>query len=112
MKQNLKFVFLLFCNLGLLAGCATGGISQFAPAKISKNYPQRTPAKEIELYRTQLPTKKYEEIGVVNACCGDDTSRLIERLRTEASAHGGDGLIGLEVQATGGATASVIRFLE
>ncbi len=94
----------------ILCGCAT--ISQFAPSQASKTYSPRTPAEKIELFRAQSPSKKFDEIGSVNACCSDDTNQLIEELRKKASEQGGDALINLDVQVTGGATASVIRYTE
>lgn len=110
MNLEKKSIVILGATVAILFGCATA--SQFAPSQMAKVYLPRTSAEKIELYRTQAPNKKYEEIGTVNACCGSDTNALIDQLRKKASEHGGDALIGLDIQATGGATASVIRYNE
>lgn len=101
--------FLAFLSCALLSGCVT--MAQFAPSKISQNYPKRTPPDQIELYRTQTPVKKYVEIGAVSACCNSvATNKLIDLLRSKASDVGGDAIIGLDIDPTGGVTASVIRY--
>jgi len=109
MSLGLKSIIMCII-VGVICGCAS--YSQFAPSQVAKVYPSRTSAEKIELFRTQSPSKKFEEIGTVNACCGSDTNDLIDQLRKKASEHGGDALIGLDIQATGGATASVIRYIE
>ena len=103
-----------FCSMSIfamtLSSCVTGYQSQFAPTQTSKIYAPRTIAEKIELFRSQIPSKKFEEIGTVNSCCSDDTNILIDELKKKAALSGGDALIGLDIQATGGATASVIRY--
>jgi len=93
----------------ILAGCVTPE-AQFAPAQRDSMYPVRTPPGQIELYRSQSPTKKFTELGAVNACCSHDSNVLIELLKRKAADVGGDALIGIDIDATGNATASVIRF--
>ena len=84
--------------------------AEFAPSQLSQAYKPRTSSEKIELFRTQLPTKKYSEIGTVNACCSVRTNILVDMLRQKASEMGGDALLSLDVNATGGAFASVIRY--
>ena len=103
-------------GVGLIFGFGLGGCvsmsAQFAPARTGQSYVSRTPTEKVELFRSQTPTRKYQEIGAVNACCNLDSTTMIEMLRRKASESGGDALIGLEINATGGASASVIRFEE
>jgi hypothetical protein len=93
----------------MITACASV-TGQFAPRQVKTTYPPRTRAENIELFRSQLPTKKYIEIGAVNACCFQDTNLLVAELRKKASENGGDALTGFEIDATGGAFASVIRY--
>ena len=100
---------LVSCLFLVFSGCVTPS-AHFAAARTDQGYAPRTAPEKIELFRSQLPSKKYIEIGAVNACCGDDTTAMIAMLRKKAAESGGDALIGLEIDARGGATASVIRF--
>jgi hypothetical protein len=92
-----------------LAGCVTA-TANFAPARMNETFVNRTPPDKIELFRSQMPSRKYTEIGAVSACCNIGTNHLVELLRAKASEVGGDAIIGLEIDATGSASASVIRY--
>src|ERR1700722_836296 len=105
--MNKKII--LFLSLLIITGC-TSLPAQFAPARMTESYAPRTPPEKIELYRSQTPAKKYLEIGAVNACCNSNANELISKLRKTASESGGDAIVGLEITATGGASASVIRY--
>jgi hypothetical protein len=91
----------------LFVGCTT---AEFAPAKMNQTYDYRTSPETIELFRSASPSKAFIEIGAVSACCSADANDMIELLRKKASAAGGDALMGLDINAHGGATASVIRY--
>ncbi len=82
----------------------------FAPAMINQTFPARTPVDKIGLFRSQMPTKKYSEIGSVRGCCGNDNNHNIDALRKKAAEMGGDAIVALEIDASGAATASVIRY--
>ncbi len=104
MKQKQAIAVVFLC---LLSACTS---AQFAPSRVAQSYSVRTQPESIELFRSTSPTKKYVEIGAVNACCSSNTNEMITMLRKQASDNGGDALIGLEVSARGAATASVIRY--
>ena len=97
----------LFTLLLSLSGCTT--TANYAPSNAQQEFAARTAPEKIELYRSQVPSKKYSEIGAVSACCSDSGS-LIEKLKERASEVGGDALIGIEIDATGMTSASVIRY--
>lgn len=99
--------FFTWAAFFLLAGCMT---AQFAPSRVAQSFPVRTPPEKIEIFRAQAPAKKFIEIGAVNACCSHDANEMVDKLREKASESGGDALIGLDINAVGGATASVIRY--
>src|SRR5206468_9730689 len=107
MKTHLHRLVISLLLCGLAAGCAE---AQFAPAQRGKSYPLKTPAQNIELFRTSAPTREFQEIGAVNACCSSDARALISLLRTKASESGGDALTDIQLTAQGGAYASVIRY--
>ena len=100
MKKLIWIGFILFT----MACTHTG----FAPSITSKTYPVTKTADQIELFRSQLPTKHYIEIGSVNAT-GGSTEASVKRLKEKAAANGGEALIGLEPYS-GGMAATVIRF--
>lgn len=83
--------------------------ADFAPTKIGETLAVRTQPDDIELFRSQSPTKKYVEIGSVSSCCLR-MEKSVELLRKSASAHGGDALIGLDATADGLVMATVIRY--
>jgi hypothetical protein len=101
----MKLAF-LFLAVTLLVGCAT---TYFAPSKVAQKYPVRTSPDAIELYRSEMPTHKFSEIGSVSVCCGG-SDWSINQLRGKASAEGGDALVGLDVLADGRYNATVIRY--
>lgn len=107
MKPKIRPMHLTLFALLWLSACAE---AQFAPTKMKQSYPYRTPPSAIELFRSSAPTKSYFEIGAVNACCSSDTNSMIELLRAKASENGGDALMGLDINAKGGASASVVRY--
>ena len=100
-----------FCAVFLIffSGCVT--VAHFAPSMQNQVYAMRTPAEKIELFRTQVPEKKYVEIGAVNVHRNSNVNIQIDALRAKASEAGGDAIIALEIDATVGATATVIRYL-
>lgn len=105
MKQKItRLIFAL-----AVTGCATTR-AQFAPVTMNQTFAVRTPAEKVELFRSQTPTRKFSEIGAVNACCSTDSNLLIDLLREKASQNGGDAITDLEISAPGGASASVIRY--
>jgi hypothetical protein len=106
--MNLKRIAARVLWLQVIAGCVS--VPQFAPAKVGIVYPQRTPAEKIELFRSQMPVKKYFEVGSVSACCNIRTERLVDMMRAMAAEKGGDALIGLDVTGDGTAMATVIRY--
>ena len=105
MKKRTSQWVLLVVSAGLV-GCVS---AQFAPAAKNRTLASITGSNEIQVFRTQLPTKKYTEIGSVNACCAHDSNKLVDKLRDQAAANGGDAIIGLEPY-TNGMSATVIRF--
>lgn len=96
----------LFLSL-FLAGCVSK--PSFAPVQVGMAYGVRTPPDKIELFRSQTPDKKFSEIGTIHDCC-HVTDQMIQNMREEASARGGDALMSLDLDAQGGATATVIRY--
>ena len=91
----------------LLVACSS---AQFAASRVDQVYASRTPPEAIELFRSSQPAKHFIEIGAVSACCSSDANRMIEMLRKKASENGGDALVGLDLHASGGVTATVIRY--
>ena len=69
----------------LFVSCST---VRFAPADSQKSFNTRTTAEKVKVFRTQLPKKKFEEIGIVHAAGAGD---LVLKLREEAAKNGGDG---------------------
>mgnify|MGYP006378215841 CR=1 FL=1 len=78
-----------------LSGCATERVMT-----TGTSYPPTSPA-SVQLYQTQAPSKKFEEIGRVSvdkynnlaiARSGDETYRL---LREKAASIGGDGVMNI-----------------
>ena len=78
-----------------LSGCATERVMT-----TGASYPPTSPA-NVQLYQTQAPTKKYEEIGRVSidkynnlaiSRSGDETYKL---LRDKAASIGGDGVMNI-----------------
>ena len=98
-----KSILMLF----LLSGCTS---VQFVPSKVNQVYAKRTEPAAIELFRSSSPTKKFFEIGATAACCSTDANSMIELLRKQASESGGDALMGLDISAKGGASATVVRY--
>jgi hypothetical protein len=107
MNKIVRSQFLHWLFLLLLSACTS---VQFAPSKLNQVYPKRTSPQAIELFRSSSPTKKFFEIGAAAACCSGDANSMIDLLRNQASESGGDALIGLEINAHGGASATVIRY--
>ena len=108
MKTYKKFM-LSTLALGALGACSS---LSFAPSKVGQTFSVRRAPDKIEVFKTQLPTKKYTEIGSVSTCCSGDSADLVDRLRKKASENGGDALIGIEPFAGGGISGAVIRFEE
>src|ERR1035437_3374471 len=96
--------FLMFLLLG---GCVSMSAT-YIPAKVAETFPARTLTEKIELFRAGTPAKKFSEIGLVRACCSNNSNLLVEMLRQKAAESGGDGLMGIEINAEGAGTASVI----
>jgi hypothetical protein len=110
-ESTVRIVNLLgLASLLLLLDACTSMSAQFAPSLPNQQFSQRTSVDKIELFRSQTPNKPYTEIGVVNSCCSADTNELIDLLKLKASQSGGDAILGLDVQAVGGASASVVRY--
>lgn len=106
MNKHLAQLLLPFLALSH-AGCAT---SSFAPARVGQRYPSRVAPEKIELYRSQLPTRPYSEIGTASVCCLADVDQSIRFLREKASKEGGDALVSLDVIANGATIATVVRY--
>lgn len=92
-------------------------------------YPPRPPGHEIKIYRTTLPDRPYEEIGLVRSRQRNkfiSMEEVLESLKKAAREMGGDAIIGLaetnEAQGFVGNTGildrdpvlsgTVIRFLD
>lgn len=105
MKMSLSVLPLLALSL---AGCSLTPV--YAPSLLGKTYASRTPADKIEVFRSTAPERPAEEIGSVSVCCGHDHANLLNYLRAEASARGGDALTGFDVTAEGAAIATVLRY--
>src|SRR4051812_1656047 len=88
-----------------LAGCA---VAQYAPARVDQVYVGRTEPEKIELFRAAMPTRKFEEIGVVTVCCSTDAGKVTQLLQEKTSEKGGDALISIEINADGTGTATAI----
>ncbi|MBL7716954.1 MAG: hypothetical protein JNL01_15930 [Bdellovibrionales bacterium] len=103
MKNYLK----VLSSISVLAsGCAS---AQFSTSKVGSLYaPRRTP-EQIEIYQTQGPKKKYEEIGIVYACCGH-TDAMVELMKKKAAECGGDAIYSLQDTGAHSMNASVLRF--
>jgi len=59
----------------------------------------------IEVFVSEVPTRDYEEIGLVGVCVDDtfgDVDELMPALRAKARELGGDAVIGLKGSLTGG----------
>jgi hypothetical protein len=98
--------FVCLILVAFVTACTT---VEFASSKVDEHYPPRRQAKDIELFRSGHPSKSFFEIGAVSACCGD-ANAMTDLLREKAALSGGDALIGLDLRAGGGATATVIRY--
>jgi hypothetical protein len=105
--MNKILLFIIAAAVFALSACTS---IQYVPSRLGYTYPVRTAPAAIELFRSSSPTKKYIEIGAVSGCCSTDANVIIEMLRKKASENGGDALIGLDMRANGGISASVIRY--
>jgi hypothetical protein len=100
------FIFTVLIMSIFLTGCIT---VNFAPSDMTKEYAPRTTPEKIVIFRTQIPEKKFIEIGSVNALGADDS--VVNAFRKTAAKRGGDALIKIEAYP-GGMTATVVRFVE
>jgi len=61
-------------------------------------YPSQPPNHEIKIYRTTLPDRQYEEIGIVSSRQRNkfiSMEEVLESLKKAARQMGGDAIIGL-----------------
>ena len=97
----MRFGFYMSLLVLFFSACTT---AQFAPSLLDKVYEKRRSPEEIEVYKTQIPDKKYIEIGSVHACCGS-IDKIVILLREKASQAGGDALISIDAHASQGMSA-------
>jgi hypothetical protein len=91
-----------------MSACVT---ATFAPSNRTQLYRQKIGQSEIQVYRSQIPQKKFIEIGSVNVCCMGNNWELIDKLKLKAAIHGGDAIIHLEIYHKG-MSATVIKFID
>lgn len=91
----------------LFSACNT--VPQFAPVKAQQSFPERTAPEQIEVFRSQIPSKGFDEIGSVAVCC-QLSDMTLKALKEAAAKHGGDALIGLDVNSQGAVIGTVIRY--
>ena len=108
MKKTTLILIVLAVSLASLitTGCIE---ARFAPADSTRLYPPRNPPDLIKVYRSKIPRRPFIEIGSVHACCHDDPTYLVLKLKEKAAAAGGDAIIDLEPYPEG-MSATVIRF--
>ena len=102
----MKRLLSLALAVSLLGGCTTVG---FAPSKAHATHAPRRSAAQVEVFRTQLPKQRFQEIGAVSVTGTGDPGKLVEKLREKAAENGGDAIIALET-FVGGMSATVVRF--
>jgi hypothetical protein len=91
----------------VLSACTS---AQFAPSRLDRIYAMKTAPDAVQVFQTTLPTKPFEEIGAVSACCSSDVNEMIALLREKASANGGDAIVAFGNSPRGAAWAAVIRY--
>ena len=109
----------------LSVGCAWQIPSTEFTGFSSRSYPSRPLDYQIDVYRTSLPDRKYEELGIAIAdgggfgvivvTIGNSYQNAIERLKAEARLQGGDAVIDLREATSGDSsfvtlTASIVRW--
>ncbi len=99
--------FVLLVVMVLAQGCQ---MTQFAPSRLAQTFPPRTTPESIEVFRSKVPEKKFIEIGAIRDCCGYGVASDLTDIRKKASEVGGDALLDLQIDATGGITGTVIRY--
>ncbi len=90
-----------------LAGCAH---AEFASSNTQEKFTPSRTAVQIEVFKSQMPAKKYKEIGSVVVCAGGKLSSNVELLKKKAAENGGEALIGLEQPSQNCLSAAVIRY--
>jgi len=83
----------------------------FAASDANKQYAGKKTPDQILVYRSQVPKRKFIEIGIVHVCCSDNAKKLVYALKKKAAYNGGDAIIHLE-SSPERMTATVIRFIE
>ena len=123
-RMTLFYVFVAAPLLGMVFGCTPATrATRFA------TYPPRPPGHEVRIYKTTLPNRRYEEIGLVSSRQRNkliSMESVLKALKNEARQMGGDAIIGLtevnETQGFAGDTGrldrdpvlsgTVVRFLD
>ncbi len=106
--KSLRFFTIIFF-LFLTISCVVNG--HFAASDVSKKYVANKTPDQILVYRSQVPKKKFIEIGIVHVCCSNNAGKLVYALKKKAAYSGGDAIIQLE-SSPEMMTATVIRFIE
>ena len=101
MKYTLAVV--IVCVLS--SGCIR---AEFAPTRATfvASYPKHL--ENIEVYRTERPSKPYEEIGTIYVRT-TVLSIAIDKLKIEAANNGGDAIIDIKVSPDG-ISGTVVQF--
>jgi hypothetical protein len=80
----------------------------FAPSRASYQPRSITKPEEVEVYRSDRPTKPFEEIGTIYAAT-TNLQRATEEMKKEASTKGGNAIIDIKITSDGVA-GTVVRY--
>lgn len=92
----------------LLSACNLPVKASFAPARSSFTPSSATNAQDVEIYRSTIPSRPYEEIGTVHVPTTNLTVAARE-MKIAAAQNGGNAILEIKVTA-GGTTGTVVRF--
>lgn len=88
----------------LLAGCST---LDFAPANSNAIYPPSVSAREILIFRSDRPQTPYKEIGLLHFKGAASLNNIMNKMKEEAAAKGGNAVIDIKI-IPGGTVGTVV----
>jgi hypothetical protein len=102
--MNHKLAFVISCLF--VSACAL--TANFAPTRSSFVPSSTTRAEDVEVYRTEKPTRPYEEIGTVYVG-STNLENAINAMKIEAAKNGGNAILHIKVTSDG-IVGTVVRY--
>lgn len=101
----MKYTLAVVISCIFLSACVK---AEFAPTRSTFSPSYVTQPEKIEVYRTEKPSKPYQEIGTVYVQT-TVLSIAIDRLKIEAAKNGGNAIIDIKVSSDG-ISGTVVQF--